>query len=198
MSVKQNIWAFFKEKGLSDEAVAGIMGNVAVESNYSSTAENESSGAFGLFQWLGSRYYDLVSYAQKTGNMVSDVDTQLNFAWYEMQTTEKKTLEALQSNKYSSPSEYAEAFDRLYERSEGTTVERRQEEAEKAYSEYTGKEYDYEKVLMIDEAKGGSLGLKWWGDVVRIVLLIGLILTGVIFLYLAIMSFGGGNNGDKK
>lgn len=199
--VKQNVWAFFKEKGLSDEAVAGIMGNVALESNFDSTATNKSSGAFGLFQWLGSRYNELVEYATNRKTMVSDVDTQLNFAWEEMKTTHKSTLEAMESDKYTTPSEYAEVFEKKFEKSGGQGLEQRIQYAEEIYSEFKGTNYDYQKVTMLDVAAGDkNLGLKWWGDVVRVVLLIGLILTGVIFLYIAIMSLGNGgeDNGNKE
>ena len=153
MSVKESVWAFFKSKGLTDEATAGIMGNIAVESNYSPTAINSTSGAFGLFQWLGSRYDSLLDYASGRNTSASDLDTQLNFAWEEMQTTEKRTLEEMQSDKYETAGEYAEVFEAKFERSGGALVDRRKAEAEKAYTEFTGKatEYTGEKHLQAEK-----------------------------------------------
>ena len=188
MSVKESIWAFFKGKGLTDEAVAGIMGNVAVESNFSPTAYNYSSGAFGIFQWLGSRYDSLLDYASGRNTSASDLDTQLNYAWEEMQTTEKRTLEAMQSDKYTTAGEYAEAFETTFERSGGQLMDRRKNEAEKIYTEFNGNTAEYTE--QPKTYTSNNMGLKWWGDVVRVVLLIGLLLIGVGFVYLAIIKSG--------
>lgn len=46
----EKIWSGLKKGGLSDEAVAGIMGNIKQESSYDPTATNEY-GYHGLVQW---------------------------------------------------------------------------------------------------------------------------------------------------
>lgn len=188
MGVKETIWAFFKDKGLSDEAIAGVMGNIAVESNYNVTALNEKTGAFGLFQWTGGRKDKLYQFAARQHTGINDIDTQLNFAWLEMQGSEKKTLEALQSDKYSTPEEYAIAFEQNYERSGGSLNSKRESKAASAYKEFSGgKQYEY-KDKMVDE-NDRDLGLKWWGDVVRVVVIILLIIVFIVFIYVAFMGF---------
>lgn len=194
MSVKENTWSFFKSKGLSDEAVAGIMGNIAVESNYNTTALNSSSGAFGLFQWLGSRQDSLLDYAEEYNASPSDLDIQLDFAWEELNTTEKRTLDALQSNKYNTASEYAIVFEDKFERSGGALLDRRKEEAEKAYSEFNGTVFKY----VDTNTTKNNIGLKWWGDVVRILIIIGLLLVAVVFIYVGIMQIDGVPNIKDK
>ena len=127
---QKTIWNFYKKKGLSDEAVAGIMGNIEAESGYNTSAINSSSGAVGLFQWLGSRKDGLYEYAESRGESVTDLNTQLEYSWKELTSSEKNTLAALKSDDYSSASEFAAAFEKLFERSGGSNVEKRQQYAE--------------------------------------------------------------------
>lgn len=74
---------FFISKGLTPNQALGICANVFGESGYRTTPVNSSSGAYGLFQWTGSRKSALSSYCQKNGYSMSDATAQLNFAWHE-------------------------------------------------------------------------------------------------------------------
>lgn len=85
--VMGKVWDFFSGKGLPPHQVAGIMGNVGAESSFNPSALNPSSGAFGLFQHLGSRLSSLGSGA--------GLDEQLNFVWKELQTSEAGVLKKL-------------------------------------------------------------------------------------------------------
>ena len=67
---------YFKEKGLSDEQIAGILGNACQESGFVLDIKNPTSTSKGLFQWLDSRYPSDWS-----------LETQLDHAWNEMQGT---------------------------------------------------------------------------------------------------------------
>ena len=55
--------------------------------------------------------------------------TQLDFLWSELQGPEKKTLEAFQSGGYVTPQDYAEAFEKLFERSKGSALDKRRQYA---------------------------------------------------------------------
>lgn len=55
--------------------------------------------------------------------------TQLDFLWSELQGPEKKTLEAFQSGGYITPQEYAAAFEKMFERSGGSALDRRKQYA---------------------------------------------------------------------
>jgi TP901 family phage tail tape measure protein len=133
------IWNFFKSKGFSDAIVAGIMGNLQLESGLSTTALNKSSGAFGLAQWLGGRKTALSNFANSSGTSMSDINTQLNFLWKELNSTEKRTMNYLNANQGASASTIAAAFDKLFERSEGTHVPQRQKYANQFLAQYAGK-----------------------------------------------------------
>jgi len=65
--------SFFKEKGLTDEQISGIIGNAVLESGLDLNAKNPNSTATGLFQWL-------------YGRQPSDwsINSQLEHAWNEM------------------------------------------------------------------------------------------------------------------
>lgn len=65
---------FFASKGLGEEQIAGILGNMCLESGFELDAKNPNSSATGLFQWLSSHYPSDWS-----------IETQLNHAWEEMQ-----------------------------------------------------------------------------------------------------------------
>lgn len=136
-STQATVWNFFKAKGLSDNAVAGIMGNVQAESNFNPKAVNKSSGASGIFQWLGTRKNELMKYAKNVGKSWQDLSVQLEFAWKELSSSEKKAMSALKNSKLSAKQQAAE-FDRLFERSEGTTVKKRQTFAQTALSNFMG------------------------------------------------------------
>ena len=85
--VQSTVWNYFARKGLSSTAIAGIMGNISAESSFNPSALNQTSGAYGLFQNLGSRLTGLGSGA--------DLTRQLDYAWQELQTSEKSVLDGL-------------------------------------------------------------------------------------------------------
>lgn len=67
----------------SDHQKAAVLGTIKQESNFNSSVEN-SIGAFGLNQWLGSRRDNLNSYAASQGKSPSDFDTQVDFMIMEL------------------------------------------------------------------------------------------------------------------
>jgi len=60
------IASMLKGIGATDSGIAGFLGNVKRESNFDPYAVNPSSGAFGLFQHLGSRRRELFAFAGTT------------------------------------------------------------------------------------------------------------------------------------
>lgn len=74
---------FFIDKGLTPNQALGICANVFGESGYRTTPMNDESGAYGLFQWTGSRKSALKAFCQKNGFSISNATAQLNFAWHE-------------------------------------------------------------------------------------------------------------------
>lgn len=136
---KQQIWDYLKGKGLSDEAAAGIMGNMDKESAFMPDAEN-SIGCRGVVQWCFGREDGLVQFAQNQGSDWTCLQTQLDYMWYEMtETSESQVMGPLKGA--GTAGEAANIFHDIYERSNTATGEHlgRAERAEKVYSEFTGK-----------------------------------------------------------
>ena len=138
MSNEEYVYTFFKKKGLSNEAISGIMGNLHIETGgtFSTKALNKNENAYGIAQWRKSRRTGLEAYAKSTGQAVDSIKTQTEYIWRELNTTEKRVLTSLQSSG-KTPAEYAEIFDTMYERSDGSTLKSRQKYADEYYNKYS-------------------------------------------------------------
>lgn len=137
---KEQIWSFLKSKGLSDEAAAGIMGNMDKESAFMPDAVN-SIGCSGLVQWCYDRNDAMRAKAEAEGKDWRCLDYQLEYMWYEMtETSESQVMEPLKGA--TSPGEAANIFHDIYERSNTATGEHlgRDTRAENIYKEFTGKD----------------------------------------------------------
>ena len=85
------IYEYFIKKGLPNYIAAGFVGNFYQESGLNPQVIN-SIGATGIAQWLGSRKDRLL----KKPNPFT-LQTQLDFAWEELNGSEKKAFIAIQS-----------------------------------------------------------------------------------------------------
>lgn len=123
---EEKIWNYLKGKGLTDYAVAGIMGNLYAESGlipnnlqnsyesrlgyndeeYTAAVDNKTYGKFitdsagyGLAQWTYStRKANLLKMAQSKKSSIGDLGIQLEFLWSELQTY-TKTMSVLKNAK---------------------------------------------------------------------------------------------------
>lgn len=111
--------SFLRSKGLSDNAIAGVLGNLQVESGISPTSANPTEGAIGLAQWEKGRRGALDSYAAAHGGKETDLATQLGFMWSELTGQFSGVLTNLKGA--SSPAQAATIWDTQYEKSAGTT-----------------------------------------------------------------------------
>ena len=114
MTIEQQIWTNLKNRGLSDFAVAGIMGNLQAESGlkpnnledtknttfgmsdelYTSSVDNKTyssirfifdEAGYGLAQWTASsRKENLYNICKGSGKSIADVDCQLNLLYKEV------------------------------------------------------------------------------------------------------------------
>ena len=98
--VQTQIWQFFAAKGLAPHQIAGIMGNVAGESNFNPLAQGDHKNgvaqAFGLFQHNDrkGKLFDFIGGQQNLG----DVQKQLEFAWHELMTSENGAFKRLMAS----------------------------------------------------------------------------------------------------
>jgi hypothetical protein len=112
------VLAFLQGKGLTPARAAGVAGNLQVESNFDPTAHNDREGAIGIAQWEGGRRTALDNYARATGGSETDLNTQLNFLWQELQSSENGAYQQLMAT--SDAGTAAAVFDQYYERSSGS------------------------------------------------------------------------------
>lgn len=89
---KKDIVNFFTGKGLTVQQASGIYGNLMVESNLNTEAMGDKGTSRGIAQWHSQRKTNLENYEKKHG---SSLNTQLEFLWEELNSTEKKALEDL-------------------------------------------------------------------------------------------------------
>lgn len=73
-------WNFFKSKGLSGIAIAGICGNIAQESQYNPTATSGNDD-IGIIQWTGPAKRALISWCNSHGLKYTSLSAQLEYLW---------------------------------------------------------------------------------------------------------------------
>lgn len=91
--VAAQMWNFFSGKGLKDFQIAGILGNVSRESSFNPTAVGDAGKALGLFQW-NDRAPAMLNAIGGRGNL-GNVQSQLEYAWKELQTSESGAFSRL-------------------------------------------------------------------------------------------------------
>jgi hypothetical protein len=133
---------FFSSNGFSPEATAGILGNLQQESSLNPSAENASSGAFGIGQWLGGRKTNLQNYAKENGMEANSLDAQLQFMLQEMNGGDSTTASILNKNggldsfkKMTDPVAAADLFEKAFERSGGSEMGKRRQYATGFYNQ---------------------------------------------------------------
>lgn len=81
---ERDVYLYFKNKGYGPAQISGIMANIKLESGFRADAVNGSSGASGLFQWLGGRLQKLKTDAARKGLDWTNVTAQLDYAYEEI------------------------------------------------------------------------------------------------------------------
>ena len=122
--IATKIYNYCVQQGCSCAAACGIVGNSQQESSLNPTATNKSSGAYGLFQWLSTRYKALQKKASAAGVQISDVDLQIKHMWAEFTGEDSTTLSILNKRyggidgfkKMTDPKKAALAFCESFER----------------------------------------------------------------------------------
>lgn len=93
---------FFVKQGLSPVAAAAKTGSFMAESNLNTAARNRGDGrdgsdSIGIAQWNGPRAQGLRTFAAQNGLDPNDYNTQLRYAWHELNGPEAATLEKLRT-----------------------------------------------------------------------------------------------------
>jgi len=109
----QQAYNFFIGKGLKDYMAAGIVGNMAQESGVQpNQSQIGGGGGYGVVQWTPPTA--LQAWAKANNRDVTSLSTQLDFLWYQLNSTEKGALAMLQQS--TDASSAAQAFEQGFER----------------------------------------------------------------------------------
>lgn len=83
--IEKKVWSSLRGAGLTEEQVAGAMGNIKHESGFNPSIVERGTGVgFGLCQWSYDRRKQLEKYAKSVGRNASDVEVQIAFLIAEM------------------------------------------------------------------------------------------------------------------
>lgn len=142
----QAVWTYLKGKGLSDETVSGVMGNMERESNFDPALIEKGYPyqGHGLIQWSYGRKDNLLKQATLKGVSWTDLNFQLNFLWEESLSPESYYGKQLQREGFyenKSPSRCAYLFHKIVERSSDSyqsILNTRCKSAEKWYDKLKG------------------------------------------------------------
>lgn len=77
------IWNYFKNKGLSDAAICGILGNISAECGFNPAAIESNGEGHGLIQWSFGRRTALLNAARAQNVDWRDLNFQLDYLWNE-------------------------------------------------------------------------------------------------------------------
>lgn len=157
---QEAIWAYFLAQGYSEEATAGIMGNMHTETGGTFDPSIVQGGGsfvlgktgFGLVQWTSASYQNaLFDYADQTGRERTDLNLQLDFlctqqlpsfSWvkgttiYFVNTDEFKRSDSIDKT--------TEAFMLCFERpadQSQTAISNRIKHSQSIYDEFNGKTF---------------------------------------------------------
>ena len=158
-SAIQQIWNYLRSKGYGEVQTAGIMGNLAVESGYSSINLQNSfekklgmsdeqytkkvdsgeyknfisdSAGYGLCQWtFKTRKENLYKFAKERGVSIGDLKMQLDFMLKEVSQYESDLGKFRSTNSIDIATEEWEA---VYERAGKPNLSKRKKEAHTAYN----------------------------------------------------------------
>ncbi len=152
-TIQEKLWFALRNVGFSEYAVAGVMGNVHVESGgfNPSAIEGGSGEGIGLIQWSFGRRDALEAYAASKGVSWTDVNTQIEFliaemtgegangyATYNFQNAHGYTREDWENA--TSPEDAAVAFCYTFERPGVLALDKRKYWAREYYNQFHGKQ----------------------------------------------------------
>lgn len=106
----RNVKAYLTQKGLSRNAIAGIMGNIEHESSFNPGIGGDQGTSFGLFQHHAKRKDNLLSYLKKRNLDKTSIEGQIDFALSEYPQLIQKL------NKAVSPQQAADIWVREFEK----------------------------------------------------------------------------------
>lgn len=133
----EKIYNYLRAQGLTPEQSAGVIGNLAAESNLNPDAYNpndKGQPAGGIAQWRGQRLEELKAYSITNNLDWRTLDAQLPFLMYELENKSYLGYGPLLNS--TSVEEATKVFEEKFERPAPGTFNRRYGYARDAYDRY--------------------------------------------------------------
>jgi hypothetical protein len=133
----EKVYNYLTGQGLTPEQAAGVVGNLAAESNLDPAAYNPNDvgqPAGGIAQWRGTRLDELKAYSATNSLDWRTLDAQLPFLMYELETKSYLGYGSLTNS--NSVEEATRVFEEKFERPAPGTFNRRYGYARDAYDRY--------------------------------------------------------------
>lgn len=135
-NISKEIVTHLTSKGLTPIQASGIAGNLYMESGFNTQILGDGGTSYGLAQWHNDRKNALFNWSKSKNLDVTKITTQLDFLWYELNTSYKKTLTLL--TRSQTPSEAASVFAKYYEKPFSKDYSQRAGAAEDIYKYVSG------------------------------------------------------------
>lgn len=128
------IWNYFKEKGIDENVIAGVMGNMSIESNFSSSVRNKSGHA-GYVQMNRTLQKLLIA---KYGSFNKDTQLLHLSSWLLCKETGKLAYmqDSFARADNSTPEKAAHNFAKYYERPKSSNYSNRKKMARLIYENF--------------------------------------------------------------
>ena len=115
--LKTDIYNRLRQHGLTDAQSAGLVGNIAQESQFDVKAlSDDGYNTKGLVQWDEHRHGNLAKFAQATGGDINDWRTQTDFIVHELTRGEEGNAWSMLQDPDLTPEESAHIVREFYER----------------------------------------------------------------------------------
>jgi len=111
------IYSHLKSRGLPDNVIAGIMGNLQQESGFNPNAIGDGGNSIGLAQWYQDRGNSLRDFAKQRGTEWNHMGTQLDYLLDEINRGYPDLIKQMSS---MNPHDAAILFHDVFERSADT------------------------------------------------------------------------------
>ena len=132
---------FFKNQGFPDTSVAGIIGNLLVESGLNTNALGDNGTAYGIAQWRFDRQDKLKKKYPGPTNNYTTLNSQLNWIIDELNTNQFKPVLSALKEPSTTVDIATSIFDRKYEISNGASLEQRKLYAKDIYDKIQNKTF---------------------------------------------------------
>lgn len=146
------VWSFFRSRGYSEAATAGIMGNLQQESGIDPTRHQVGGSAKGICQWEEPRFGAMVKYAASKGKDWTDLNSQLEYMHQEIQglsywfkTKANTTVQGFMNSTDVTKATYD--FEVSFERAGKPNFQQRYKYSVYYYQQFSGKQYNYDSAV---------------------------------------------------